>query len=63
MAILSIGTTHIELSVEDALEVGKILLKGGQFERNWDGLFKPTTFSITLDLTPKFEIVKELSND
>ena len=63
MAILSIGHTHVELSIEDALEVGKILAKGGQFERNWDGLFKPTTFSITLDLTPKFEIVKELGND
>ena len=63
MAILSIGNTHIELSVEDALEVGKILAKGGQFERSWDGPFKPTTFSITLDLTPKFAIVKELGND
>ena len=63
MAILSIGNTHIELSVEDALEVGKVLAKGEQFEQNWNGLFKPTTFSITLDLTPKFEIVKELGND
>lgn len=63
MVILSIGNTHTELSVEDALEVGKILAKGGQFEQNWDGLFKPTAFSITLDLTPKFVIVKELGND
>ena len=63
MAILSIGNVHIELSIEDALEVGKILAKGGQFERSWDGPFKPTTFSITLDLTPKFAIVKELGND
>ena len=63
MAILSIGNAHVELSIEDALEVGKILAKGGQFERSWDGPFKPTTFSITLDLTPKFEIVKELGND
>ena len=63
MAILSIGNVHIELSIEDALEVGKILAKGGQFERSWDGPFKPTTFSITLDLTPKFSIVKELGND
>lgn len=63
MVILSIGNTHTELSVEDALEVGKILAKGGQFKLNWDGLFTPTAFSITLDLTPKFVIVKELGND
>ena len=63
MVILSIGNTHTELSVEDALEVGKILAKGGQFKLNWDGLFEPTDFSITLDLPPKFAIVKELGND
>ena len=63
MVILSIGNTHTELSLEDALEVGEILAKGGQFRANWDGLFKPTTFSITLNLTPKFAIVEELGND